>query len=564
MNMGLGKLKKAISSEQSTIKGAAILLAVTVFLSRILGLVRDRLLAGSFGAGTDLDIYFAAFRIPDLVFNILFAGSVVVSLLPIFAEYQQKNKNESWKIINIMINFFLISFFIFFIFFLIFTPQIISSTISEFSPSAKEATVALSRMIFISVLFFGISSILSTVLNYFNRFVAYSLAPIFYNLGIIFGIVFLVPYLGIYGAGLGVVIGSLAHLLIQLPTAIKCGFKYEPILNIKHPAIKNLFVLMLPRAIAASASQINFIIATAIAAGIGTGAISIFYLSNNLRYVPIGIIGISFATAAFPTFSKFWAEGNKEGFRRSFYSVFVQMLYLSLPIGLMFFVLRNLIVETILQSGQFGSASTEITAACLGMYFISTFAQCLVPLILRGFFSLKDTVTPTIIALAFVAISYIFSNFFVQIFQESNILVDAVRFVFKIDGAINFQVLGLVFGFNLALLSEFLLLIYFFYKKVGDFGIKDALISFVKMFTAGIIMVIGSSSALYFLINYLDPMAKKLISLPDVFYSFFNLCLTSIVAILIYLLFTIIFHCKEVDFYRDYVLRKLKIHKNEN
>ncbi|MCK9393327.1 murein biosynthesis integral membrane protein MurJ [bacterium] len=564
MNFGFQKIKKAISSKQSTIKGAAIRLVVTVFLSRILGLVRDRLLAGSFGAGTDLDIYFAAFRIPDLVFNILFAGGVVVSLLPIFAEYQQKNKKESWKIINIMINFFLISFVVFFIIFFAFTPQIISSTISEFSPSAKDATVALSRMLFISVLFFGISSILSTVLNYFNRFVAYSLAPIFYNLGIIFGIVFFVPYFGIYGAGIGVVIGSLAHLLIQLPVAIKCGFKYVPILDFKHPAIKNLFTLMLPRAIAASASQINFIIATAIAAGVGTGAISVFYLSNNLRYVPIGIVGISFATAAFPVLSKFWAEGNKSGFYKSFNSVFVQTLYIALPIGFLIFVLRESIVETILRSGQFGSASIEITAACLGMYFISTFAQCLVPLILRGFFSLKDTITPTIIALVFVIISYILSNVFVFVFQGSNMLVDSVRFIFQIDGAVNLKVLGLAFGFNLALLLEFLLLIYFFYRKVGDFGIKGVFISFIKMFVAGIIMAIGSSFTLYFLSNYFNPIIKKAVYLPDIFYSFSNLCLTSIVAVLIYLLFTVIFHCKEVDFYKDYVLRKLKIRKNEN
>jgi len=565
MNIGFGRLKNAISSEQSTIKGAAFILIVTVFLSRILGLVRDRLLAGFFGAGSDLDIYFAAFRIPDLVFNILFAGSLVVSLLPIFAEYQKSNKTESWKIINTLINFFIVGFFIFFVGFFIFTPQIVASTVPSFSPDAMETTVALSRMIFISVLFFGISSIFSTVLNYFNRFVAYSLAPILYNLGIIFGVVFLAPYWGIYGAGAGVVIGSLAHLLIQLPAAIRCGYRYKFFLGFKHPAIKNLFRLMLPRAIAASASQINFIIATAIAASIGTGAISVFYLSNNLRYVPIGIVGISFATAAFPTLSKFWTEGNKEGFYKSFNSVFMQTLYISLPIGLMLFVLRVPLVSAILQTGQFGSASTEITAACLGMYFISTFAQCLVPLILRGFFSLKDTITPTIIALVFVVISYILSVFFAYVFQGSNCLVDLVKFVFQLDGVANFGVLGLAFGFNLALLLEFLLLIYFFYKKVGNFGIKKLFDSFVKMTIAGVVMAVGSYFFLLFLQNNLDAPLSRLIQLPHIVYAIFDLCLVSIVAVLIYISLTVVFHCSEVDFYKDYVLKRLNIRKkNEN
>jgi len=561
MSIGFERLKNVISSRQSTIKGAAIVLVVTVFLSRILGLVRDRLLAGFFGAGSNLDTYFAAFRIPDLVFNVLFAGGIIVSLLPVFAEYQQKDKKESWKIINTMINFFILSFFIFFIIFFAFTPQIISSTISSFTPEAKEATIILSRMIFISVLFFGISSVLSTILNYYNRFVAYSLAPIFYNLGIIFGVVFLAPYWGIYGAGIGVVIGALAHLLIQLPAAIRCGYKYEAVLGLNHPAVKNLFVLMIPRAIAASASQINFIVATSIAAGIGAGAISVFYFSNNLRYVPIGIVGISFATAVFPILSRFWAEGKKEDFYKSFYSVFVQTMYISLPIGILIFVLRNPIVSTVLQTGQFGSASAEITAACLGMYVISTFAQCLVPVVLRGFFSLKDTITPTVIALVFVAISYIFSLFFATMFQGGSVLVDIVKMIFQLDGTVNFGVLGLVFGFNLALLLEFLLLIFYFYRKVGDFGIKNMSISFLKMFIAGILMAIVSSFSLGFLQTNIDVVLMQVLPLPGMVYLFFDLCVTSIIAVLVYVVTTGVLGCKEVDFYKDYVLKKLRIRK---
>ncbi|MCK9577996.1 murein biosynthesis integral membrane protein MurJ [bacterium] len=559
--MGFGKIKNLISSKQSTIKGAAIILIITVFLSRILGLIRDRLLAGFFGAGIELDSYFAAFRIPDLIFNILFAGGIIVSLLPIFAEYQKKDEKESWKIINTMINFFIVSFLVFSTFFFIFTPQIISSTISSFPPEAQEATVILSRMIFISVLFFGISSVLSTILNYFNRFVAYSLAPIFYNLGIIFGVVFLAPHWGIYGAGVGVIIGSLAHLLIQLPSAIKCGYQYEFTLKLRHPAIKNLFTLMLPRAIAASASQINFIVATSIAASIGAGAISVFYFSNNLRYVPIGIIGVSFATAAFPVFSKLWAEEKREEFCKSFTSVFLQTMYVALPIGFLIFALRQPIVATILQTGQFGISSAEITAACLGMYVISTFAQCLVPILLRGFFSLKDTITPTAIALVFVVISYFLSIFFANLFQENIYVANIVKSIFGLNGTVNFGVLGLVFGFNLALLSEFLLLIIYFYKKIGDFGIKKMTISFIKMFAASLIMAISSVFILFFIQNSIDPILINLIHLPEIVYILFDLCLTSSIAIIIYIIITSIYGCKEVDFYKDCVLKKLKIRK---
>jgi len=561
MNIGYESVKNVISSRQSSIKGAAIILAITVFLSRILGLVRDRLLAGVFGAGSSLDAYFAAFRIPDLVFNILFAGGIIVSLLPVFAEYQQKNKEESWKIINTMINFFIVSFFICFILFYIFTPQIVSSTISSFSLEAQTVTVNLSRMIFISVLFFGISSVLSTVLNYFNRFVAYSLAPIFYNLGIIFGVVFLAPFWGIYGAGMGVVIGALAHLLIQLPAALRCGYKYEWSFGMNHPAIKNLFTLMIPRMIAASASQINFIVVTSIAAGLGTGAITIFYFSNNLRYVPIGIIGISFATAVFPVLSRLWAEKKKDDFCKSFYSVFAQTMYISLPIGILLFVLRNPIVEAILKTGQFGTASVEITAACLGMYAISTFSQCLVSIVLRGFFSLKDTVTPTVISIVFVALSYILSLFFAQLFQQSDFIINIVKSIFQLGGMTNFGVLGLVFGFNLALLLEFLLLLIYFYKKVGNFGIKKLVVSFLKMSVAGFAMAAISVLALNFVQFNLDVALRLVLSMPPVIYLIFDLCVVSFIASLVYIFFTALFGCPEVDFYKGYVLRKLRIRK---
>lgn len=559
----LEKVKKAINSKQGSIKGAAVILTLAVFLSRILGLIRDRLLAGYFGASTDLDIYFAAFRIPDLVFNILFAGGVVVSLLPIFSEYYQKNKEDAWRVINTLLNYFIIIFLISSVLFFAFTPQIMSSVVSTFTPEAKEATVNLSRLIYISVLFFGVSSIFSTVLNYFNRFVAYSVAPILYNLGIILGVVLLSPTWGIYGVGIGVIVGAFLHLAIQIYPAIACGYVYKPQIISNHPGVKKLLTLMGPRAIAASASQINFIIATGIAASVGVGAISVFYLSNGLRYLPIGIIGISFATAAFPTFSKYWEEGKKQEFYASFKSVFMQTLYISLPIGFMFFVLREPIVSLILKTGQFGSSSAQITAACLGMYFISTSAQCLVPLVLRGYFSLKDSKTPAIIAIFFVLISVILSKLFVIIFQGNNILTDVVRFLFQLNGTTNFELLGLVLGFNLALVLEFLFLLYFLYKKVGDFGIKDMINSFTKMLISAIVMTMGCSYFLYFLNSTLEPAFADLfnIYLPNYVYLFLNLIIISLLSLFIYLQLTSSLRCPEVGYFKDYVARKLKLNK---
>lgn len=525
-----------LNSKQNTVIGATVILTIAVLMSRVLGLIRDRLLAGAFGASTSLDVYFAAFRIPDLVYSIIFAGGVIVSLLPLFSDLQNKDKEKSWDAINNILNIFMVFFVVSSALFFIFTPQIISSMVSGFDEQAKEMTISLSRLIFVSVFFFGLSSVFSTVLNYFNRFVSYSIAPILYNLGIIFGIVFLSPYWGVFGAGLGVVIGSCLHFLIQVPSAIKCGYRYKFIIDLKSRELRDFVGLIIPRAIASSSSQINFIITTFIASGIGAGAISVFNLSNNLRYLPIGIIGVSFATAVFPLLSKLWTEEKKEEFNLNFRKVFKEVLYVSFPIGILIFVLRNEIVEIVLKSGQFGSSAVEITAAALGIYVLSTFAQCLVPVLLRGFFSLKDTITPTLIAIFFVILNVYLSFFFVDIFSASNVFTSAVKNILGLDGAMTFPVLGLVLAFNTGLLFEFILLFYFFCKKVGDFGIRNILISFLK--------ILFSSIAMGFVAAKLLPLAGEYFgdSFAGVSMQFVSICSVSF---LVYVLLTMLLRMQE-------------------
>ncbi|MFA5169767.1 MAG: murein biosynthesis integral membrane protein MurJ [Candidatus Paceibacterota bacterium] len=539
-------LKGFLNSKQNTVTGAAVILTIAVLLSRLLGLLRDRLLAGSFGASINLDVYFAAFRIPDLVYSIIFAGGVIVSLLPLFSDLQNKDKEKSWDTINNILNIFMVCFVVFSALFFIFTPQIISSMVSGFDAEAKEMTISLSRLIFVSVFFFGLSSIFSTILNYFNRFVSYSLAPILYNLGIIFGTVFLSAEFGVFGAGLGVVIGSFLHFLIQVPPAIRCGYRYKFIIDLKSKELGDFIGLIIPRTIASSSSQINFIITTFIASGIGAGAISIFNLSNNLRYLPIGIIGVSFATAVFPFLSKLWTEDKKEEFHYNFRKVFNEVLYISFPIGILIFVLRNEIVNIVLRTGQFGSTAAEITAAALGIYVLSTFAQCLVPVLLRGFFSLKDTITPTAIAIFFVILNVYLSFFFVDIFSVSNVFTSFVKNILNLDGAMTFPVLGLVLAFNVGLLFEFILLFYFFYKKVGDFGIKNIFISFLKTLFSSVAMALAAWYSLPLIKNF---FGDSFIGTVMVFSS---VCLLSF---LVYGILTMLLKMQEVKSVKRIILK---------
>jgi putative peptidoglycan lipid II flippase len=511
-----------------------------------------------------------------LIYSIIFAGGIIVAFLPVFSEYQKKDKEESWRLTNYILNFFIIIYSVFLVVFFCMSPEFISTLIGKFSPENQATATALTRLMFIAVFFFGLSSIFSTVLNYFNRFVAYSLAPLFYNLGIILGTVFLSPHFGIFGPGIGVVAGAFMHFAIQIPSAVKCGYKYMPVVSLKHPAMVNFFKLVLPRIVASSSSQIDFLAATFVASMIGIGSISVFNLSYNLSYLPIGVLGVSFATALFPLLSRLWAEGRKEEFQKSFRETFLEVLYIAFPVGILVFLLRNQIVDIIYRTGKFDESAVAITAACLGLYFLSTFTQCLVPIILRGYFSIKDTLTPTLIALVYLVVDVSFFFPFVAMFgggpvfsfdffghpaviaipaflANSTVLAEATKTLFGIGSINNFPLMGLVMIFNLSSLVEFALLFIFFYRKVGDFGIKKIGSSFLKIFAATVIMGFASAfvlqaSAGLFPAGFLGALCQ-----------FGLVCL---VAGGVYLLATYILKSPELDFIKNYFQKKFN--KNAN
>ncbi|HQG09142.1 MAG TPA: murein biosynthesis integral membrane protein MurJ [Candidatus Pacearchaeota archaeon] len=548
-------IQKFFNSEQKSVSFAAFIMMVAIFLSRFLGLIRDRLLAGAFGASIDLDIYYAAFKIPDLIYSIIFAGGILVSFLPIFSEYQKKNQAEAWKITNSILNLFIILYAVFFIVFFIFSPDLITLLIGSFPIAYQGEAIALTRLIFGAILFFGLSSIFSTILNYFQRFVVYSLAPIFYNLGIIAGTVFLTPHFGIFGPGLGVVIGAFLHLAIQIPAAIQCGYKYKPVIALRHPGLQNFFRLVVPRIIASCSSQLVFLAATGAAAIVGAGAISVFNLSYNLSYLPIGILGVSFATAIFPTLSKFWANNAKDEFYNNFRQTFNKILFVALPIGLLIFILRNQIVEIIYRTGKFDESAAAITAAALGIYFLSIATQCLVPLLLRGFFSIKDTLTPTLIAivamvlnitlfLPFIALfggghQFVFNFFGQNLFinlpawlNANNLFTQATMQILNVQNLPNAPILGLVLIFNLCALLEFVLLFIFFFKKVGNFGIKEIWFSFLKIFLA----TVGAGLTAQFILQQCLRCG-----------ALAQFILASVMAGIIYLLLAFILKCPELN-----------------
>jgi len=448
------------------ITSSALILGVFYLISAILGLFRDRLLAGRFGAGRELDIYFAAFRIPDFVYNIIILGGLIVAFLPLFAEYFSRDEKEAWEMTNYVLNTFLFCLILLSIIFFIFAPFLIKFLFPGFSTEEIQTAIPLVRLLFLSPILFGISNLFSGILQYFRRFFIYALTPILYNLGIIVGILFFSPRFGIFGVGMGVVLGAFCHMAFQIPWVIKCGFSYKPFFSFKYPAIGKIFKLMVPRIFGVAAQQINLIVITSIASLISVGAIAVFNFSNNLQSLPIGVIGTSFAIVIFPILSKSWASNQKEEFFKNFSLALRQILIFVIPVSALIILFREQIIGLILKTGQFGLIETKLTAVCLGIFSVSIFAQSLIPLLSRAFFSLKDTKTPTLATFFGVTLNIIMAVFFIQLLGNQGYLSFLVKNLFNLQMVENISIIGLPLAFSISAIFQFFLLYTLFLKKI--------------------------------------------------------------------------------------------------
>ncbi len=468
-------IKNFFNKQINSITVAAILVALSSLLSRLLGVFRDHILAGQFGAGPTLDAYYAAFRVPDLVFNLLVLGALSAGLIPVFTGLIKDFKGtmtnlfglentEAWRLINNILNLILISMAVLSVLGIIFADPIIKTLIAPgFSPAMQAKTAGLSRIMFLSPIILAVSSIFSGVLQTFKRFFIYSLAPIMYNVGIICGALFLVPLWGIYGLAWGVVFGALLHMFIQLPAVFTLGYKYRPFLNLRDVHLRKILMMMVPRTLSLAVSQLNLVVITFIASGLASGSLTVFNLANNLQYFPIGIFGVSFAIAAFPSLSS--AAADNKRLVRNFSWTIRQILFFIVPSTILLLVLRAQIVRVILGSGQFTWQDTMLTFNTLGFFTISLFAQATAPLLIRVFYVREDSTTPFVIGIISVAAERIIALYLVN----------------------RMGVGGLALAFSLANILNFILLWLMLHIKLGDLLEGKILVSVLKFSVAGLI-----------------------------------------------------------------------------
>jgi putative peptidoglycan lipid II flippase len=463
-------IKKILNLQTKNITSAAFILGAVSLISAGLGLFRDRLLAGNFGIGRDLDIYYTAFRIPDFISMVLIMGAISAAIIPIFSQYLVNSKEQAFQFLANLFNLFLFLLVVAIFILIIFTPQLINLIAPGFSGEEKDLTIWLTRIMLLSPVLLGISNIISAVLQVFQKFLITSLAPVMYNLGIIFGILFLVPWLGIFGLAWGVVLGGFLHLLIQAPVLFQTGFRPLKILEFLQPGFLKVVKLTIPRSIGLAASQINLIVITAIASTLAGGSIAVFNLAESISRPLLTFIGISFSTAAFPALSSAFSRKQKQEFNQIFSLVFSRILYLILPLSLLLFLFRNLIVGIILKVGKFGLVDVKLTAACLGAFSLGIFAQGLVILIAKAFYSVQDTKTPAIVAVAGMLFNIILSFTFVWLFSFNNSFQGFFLKFLGISNLAGIEVIALPLAVSFSAIFQFLLLLFLFYQKKSIFN----------------------------------------------------------------------------------------------
>ncbi len=493
-------VERILNSKAKTITLAAVLVAGSTLVSGLLGVVKMRLLAGRFDVGFTLDSYFAAFRIPDLISATLITGGIIVSFLPLFSQNFQKDRKKAWELANNMVNVSLFGFAAVCVAIWIFAPQLVDLIAPGFPEAQKELTVSLARIMFVSPLIFAISGIFSGILHHFDRFVAYAIAPILYNLGIIFGIVFLADLFGegkeVHGVAWGVVIGSLMHLVIQVPSVLRSGYRYKFVFAPRSPDFVRIIRLVGPRMVSQASSQINLIVITAIASLLTAGSVAVFNFANNLYLFPVAIVGVSFATAAFPSFSRSMANGNVSEFAANFSSTFRQIIFVMVPLSAMILILRAQIVRLVLGAGEFGWTETRLTAAALGVFAFAMIFAALLPLVVRAFFAFQDTRTPAMASIAAVIFNILLSFIFVFAMKEGSLLHGSMAFVFKLSNIDDIRVVGLAAALSIATAFQLIILFRFLIGKMGSLPLAEMGRSAGKVAIAAVVMAFVSYLAL--------------------------------------------------------------------
>ncbi len=492
--------KKFFSQQQTSIFSAAFTIGLAMLGSAILGILRDRLLYAKFFATNpaQLDVYNAAFKIPDILFQILITGALSAAFIPIFSEWINKDKKTANRIASIMLNWLLLAFMGLGVLIFIFARPLSGLITFGFSADQLDLMALLTRILILAQLFLLTSNFLTGIIHSHQRFVMPALSPIVYNLGIIGGIIFFSDQVGILGPTIGVVIGAFFHLLIQVPLALSLGFSFKPFLfDFSDPVIKKIVNLMAPRSISLIISQVEAAIIIYWATAVGEGMLSLFYLAQHLSQLPVRLIGATIGQATLPALSHQKVKNGLNSFGKLLRQTFSQTAYLALPVTALLLTLRIPLVRLAFGAQEFPWEATVLTGQILAILSVAIFTQTLCEITRRAFYAFTDTKTVLIID----GLATVFNLIFIAI-------------------AVNFSwgILGLTAGISLSNLIRLILFTAKLEKKINLIT-KPAVYSWLKMGISAMVSILISWQAMRLLDRFVFDTSRVI---PLVFLTTFS------------------------------------------
>jgi putative peptidoglycan lipid II flippase len=387
------------AADKRQIARAASIVVVAFALSRALGLVRNVVIASKFGTSADLDAYLAAFRLPDILFQLVAGGALGSAFIPTFSGYLARDDRAgAWRLTSAVVNLVLLALTISAALAALAAPWLVERVIAPgFDAETAALTARLMRVMLISSVIFGVSGVVMGALNAQQHFVLPAVAPMLYNLSIIAGALFLAPSLGVMGLAVGVAAGSALHLAVQIPGLVRFRARYTPLLTVQDPGVYQVMRLMGPRVLGLAVVQVNFLVNTNLGSSLGEGAVSALNLAWLLMLLPQGMFAQAVGTAAFPTFAEQAARGQRAALRAALAATLRAVFALSLPAAVGLAVLRGPLVALLFERGYFDASSTRLVAGALLFYALGLVAHAGLEIVARAFYALQDTKTPLLV-----------------------------------------------------------------------------------------------------------------------------------------------------------------------
>ncbi len=491
-----------IAREVGGLHEAAYLLAAFSIGSTILAFIRDHLLANYFGESRMLDLYYAAFRVPDFIYALM--GSIVAGgvIIPFLLERLERSECEAKELIDGIFSAFFLIIGITALVAYAFAPFLMDL----FFPSLMKGTdagtlVAMTRIMLLSPVFLGFSNFFSSITQIYRRYLIYSLSPLLYNIGIIVGTVVLYPHFGLAGLAWGVALGAFMHMFIQLPFVWGKSLFPKFTFNFRKGIIRNVVLTSFPRTITVSSNEIAEFFLIVMAGTLSAGAISAFNFSWNLQSVPLAVIGTSYALAAFPVLTRHFVNGDTKRFVEQMVVSTRHIIFWSLPVMTLFIIVRAQIVRVILGSGQFTWTDTRLTAAALALFTLSLIPQSLVTLFVRAYYSRTNTAKPLLMNVLSAVLIIVFSFGLLQLFGAWPAFRNFIEVLFRVDDVPGTEVLMLPLGFTIGMFVNMLLHWIAFERDFPGFT-RAVARSFFEVLFASVIMGVSC----YFFLSVLAPL----------------------------------------------------------